>query len=69
VPVFHVDLYRLGAPAAELAGLSIDEMLQRGVVLIEWADRAGEALPRPRWHIEIEATGERRRRFHVHRVE
>jgi tRNA threonylcarbamoyladenosine biosynthesis protein TsaE len=82
VPVHHVDLYRLGPnstidsegselpeAAAELAALGIAEMLLGGVVLIEWANRAAEALPRPRWQIEIEPTGPRSRRFFVSRVE
>lgn len=81
-PVHHVDLYRLGPPAAisakgapladaatELAALGIAEMLSRGVVLIEWADRANQELPRPRWQIEIEPVAPRRRRFHLMRVE
>ena len=63
VPVYHLDLYRLTRPAAELAELGLDEMLADGVVLIEWADRAGGALPRPRWEIDIEIAGRRRRRF------
>ena len=69
VPVFHIDLYRLGDARRELAGLGIDEMLRAGVVLIEWADRAGDALPRPRWQIEIAHTGPRSRRFILSRVE
>ena len=81
-PVHHVDLYRLGPASAisgegaplegaaeELAALGIAEMLTRGVVLIEWADRAGAALPRPHWRIEIEPVGPRRRRFCLTRVE
>lgn len=63
VPVYHLDLYRLSAPAAELADLGIEEMLQDGVVVIEWADRAQAALPRPRWEIAIEITGRTDRRF------
>lgn len=82
VPVFHVDLYRMGpataaigdaAPlagaASELAALGLDEMLARGVVLIEWADRAGDALPRPRWQIEIEQATPRHRRLCLTRVD
>jgi len=77
VPIYHVDLYRLGPPAAgetgadasaELAGLGIEEMLVDGVVLIEWADRARDALPSPHWRIEITPTAPRARRFDVHRV-
>ena len=68
-PVYHMDLYRLATPEAELADLGLDEMLADGVVLIEWADRAGDALPRPRWQIELEITGPRARRFRVARVQ
>ena len=67
-PLFHVDVYRLSEPAAELGELGIEEMLADGIVAIEWADRAGEALPRPYWRVEIEPTGESTRRFRVARV-
>ncbi|MBX9928977.1 MAG: tRNA (adenosine(37)-N6)-threonylcarbamoyltransferase complex ATPase subunit type 1 TsaE [Gemmatimonadaceae bacterium] len=47
-PVYHLDLYRLRAPN-ELAALGWDELLgERAVVLIEWPERAGEALPSSR---------------------
>jgi tRNA threonylcarbamoyladenosine biosynthesis protein TsaE len=69
LPLYHVDLYRLPDPAGELAGLGLAEMLQSGVVLIEWADRAGSALPRPRWQVRIEPVAQRARRFHLSRIE
>lgn len=69
VPVYHLDLYRLADPEEELAMLGVEEMLADGVVLVEWADRAREALPRPRWDIDIEITGRRARRFHVRRMD
>jgi len=69
VPVYHVDLYRLEGAAGELASLGLEEMLADGVVVIEWADRAEEHLPRPRWEVRIEATGPNRRRFDLRRVE
>jgi len=65
VPVYHVDLYRLADAAGELAELGLDEMLADGVVVIEWADRAGEALPRRHWLIQIEITGRRTRTFRL----
>jgi len=67
--VYHLDLYRLSHAADELAELGLDEMLADGVVLIEWADRAGGALPCPRWEIDVEITGERSRRFSLRRIE
>ena len=67
--VYHVDLYRISDPVAELADLGLDEMLADGVVAIEWADRAGDALPRPHWRITIDMTGPRSRRFNLERIE
>jgi len=69
VPVFHVDLYRMSDPSAELADLGLAEMLAEGVVLVEWADRAAAALPHKRWEIAIEITGVSSRRLSVRRVE
>ena len=69
VPVYHLDLYRMTSPEAELEELALEEMLADGVVLIEWAERAENALPRPRWEIDITITSQRGRRFTVRRVE
>jgi tRNA threonylcarbamoyladenosine biosynthesis protein TsaE len=44
-PVFHLDLYRLDSPA-QLTNLGWDEMLDaRALVIVEWPERAGPALP------------------------
>ena len=67
-PIYHVDLYRLSSPGPELADLGLEEMLSDGLVIIEWADRACEQLPRPRCEIEIEITGESSRRFTLRQV-
>jgi tRNA threonylcarbamoyladenosine biosynthesis protein TsaE len=69
VPIYHIDLYRLASPEAELMDLGLHEMLEEGVVLIEWANRADDALPRPRWQIEISPTGDESRRFELRRVD
>lgn len=69
VTVYHLDLYRTVSAAAELADLGLAEMLADGVVLIEWADKAREALPRPRWDVEIEITAPRGRRLTLRRIE
>ena len=45
--VFHLDLYRIMAPQ-DLANLAWDEILgANAVVLVEWPERAGPALPSP----------------------
>ena len=40
LPVGHVDLYRLDAPA-DLQELGLEQMLEDGALLVEWPERAG----------------------------
>jgi tRNA threonylcarbamoyladenosine biosynthesis protein TsaE len=63
VPLFHIDLYRMTDAAAELADLGIEDMLAEGAVVIEWGDRAPDALPRPRQRVVIEHAGPSIRRI------
>ena len=67
-PIFHIDLYRLAEPKGQLADLGLEEMLQAGVVLIEWAGKAEDDLPRPFWRIQIELTGKASRKIVWDRV-
>ena len=44
-PVHHLDLYRLDGPA-DLTNIGWDDILASGgVVLVEWPERAGAAIP------------------------
>lgn len=53
MPVFHLDLYRLGA-AEELAYLGLEDYLAReGVMLIEWPERGLSHLPSPTFQITL----------------
>lgn len=63
MPVFHLDAYRLSEPAAELLELGLDEMLETGVVLLEWAELARGALPATAWRVQIDITGPDSRRI------
>jgi len=63
VPVFHVDLYRMVDADAEMLDLGLDEMLETGVVLIEWADRTDHALPPDHTEIRISITSPTHREF------
>ncbi len=61
VQLAHADLYRL-EQADELAELGLDELLDEGVVVIEWGDRlAGLVAPR----VVIEPLGGDRRRLRL----
>jgi tRNA threonylcarbamoyladenosine biosynthesis protein TsaE len=47
IPIYHLDLYRFEGAAsvddlAEVEDLGIDEMLEGGACVIEWAERAAE---------------------------
>jgi len=59
-PVCHVDLYRLDSPA-EVAELGLSDYMSTHVVLVEWAERAGDLLPEDAMTIKFEIDGARRR--------
>jgi len=51
-PVAHFDLYRLKS-AREMAELGFDDALEDGAVLVEWPERAPEALPPEALHVRL----------------
>lgn len=53
-PLYHMDLYRLEGPD-ELYAAGLDEVLGGdGVAVVEWPQRAGEAMPRRHLRIDID---------------
>lgn len=54
VPIIHVDLYRLEAPAAILQLGLEDYFTSKNVVIIEWADRFFQGLPPDYLEIHLE---------------
>lgn len=60
-PVYHLDLYRLSG-LHDLDGIGYREIYEApGVVLVEWADRVPEAMPRERIEVVISPDGDLRR--------
>jgi tRNA threonylcarbamoyl adenosine modification protein YjeE len=51
-PVAHYDLYRL-KNAREMEELGFDDALVQGAVLVEWPERAPEALPPEALHVRL----------------
>lgn len=51
IPVVHADLYRIEAPD-EWLELGLDEALDQGVALVEWAEHAEAYLPKRRLMIQ-----------------
>lgn len=63
LPLFHVDLYRLGSEA-EVEGIGIEEYIYgTGVTIVEWADRMKSMLPDERLDIDIRRTSDETREF------
>jgi len=51
-PVAHYDLYRLKS-AREMEELGFEDALDRGAALVEWPERAPEALPPEALHVRL----------------
>ena len=64
MPMFHVDLYRL--EGADPTNTGWEEALEAGgVTVIEWPDRAGDALPEERVDVRLEQIADTKRRIVV----
>ena len=53
IPIYHVDLYRI-EDTLEVEELALDELLERGVCVVEWPERAPDAFPAERLMVSIE---------------
>ncbi len=63
VPVYHLDLYRLGE-AADVEDLGWTDFVGGpGVMVVEWAEKAGAILPEDRIDLHIRFTGLKERAF------
>ncbi len=57
MPLYHMDLYRLGFE--EIAELGIEDYLSgKGVCVIEWAEKAGSLMPKERLSVNLSYLGE-----------
>jgi tRNA threonylcarbamoyladenosine biosynthesis protein TsaE len=54
LPLFHIDLYRLSSAQEAFDGGLLDDRQAAGVVLIEWPDRLGDAVPEDRLDVCID---------------
>ncbi|MCX7857154.1 MAG: tRNA (adenosine(37)-N6)-threonylcarbamoyltransferase complex ATPase subunit type 1 TsaE [Deltaproteobacteria bacterium] len=60
-PLFHVDLYRISEK--EVDELFIEEMLEEGIVVVEWAEKIN--WPSFKMRISFEVVGETERKITV----
>ena len=63
VKLQHLDLYRVEKASEELFALGFDDLLaEEAATVVEWAERAGAALPADRLDISLEHAGSTKRR-------
>jgi len=61
LPLFHIDLYRIGS-LAEVEALGLEEyLLDAGVALVEWPDRAMALFPPYRLEVHLSIVAETKR--------
>jgi tRNA threonylcarbamoyladenosine biosynthesis protein TsaE len=60
--LYHADLFRLDSAEA-VEDLGLKEYTRNGVLMVEWAERAWDALPEEYLGVGIDITGPRRRRI------
>jgi tRNA threonylcarbamoyladenosine biosynthesis protein TsaE len=58
LPLYHVDLYRLGSSAQAVAIGLEDYLPGDGVTVIEWAERIADLLPATTWHVYLSVVNE-----------
>jgi tRNA threonylcarbamoyladenosine biosynthesis protein TsaE len=61
LPFFHIDLYRLEGQGLANTGWE-EAVASGGVAVIEWPDRAGDALPEDRLDVRLEHIADTKRR-------
>lgn len=65
LPLFHVDLYRLGDAVDALDAGLLDERRGDGVTLVEWAERLGALIPAEHLAVRIDGSGDEPRRIRL----
>lgn len=61
VLLYHLDCYRM-KDSSEIESIGFDDMLDgQGILVIEWAERIDDALPKERLWIELKVSDDNRR--------
>ena len=68
MPLFHIDLYRLGEGLSAAHAVGLEELLnhEQAIIVIEWAERMRDyPLPSNVWRITISGDGEGPRKISI----
>ena len=68
IPVYHFDFYRL-KNERDLESIGWEDYLNRGILLVEWADRVLKFLPPDTIFINISIEGEKNRKIEIYNFE
>ena len=62
---YHIDLYR-GQDSGDFRNLGLEEIFSEdGIVVLEWAEKIKEVLPKKRVDVIINVTGEKSRKISI----
>ena len=64
IPVYHFDLYRFDN-SKELNSIGWEDYLDKGIILIEWADRAQALLPKSAIIVNLSVEGKNKRKIKI----
>jgi len=64
VPVYHFDFYRINKKE-EIKSIGWEDYLNRGILLIEWADKILDFLPENTILVNISITGQEKRKIEI----
>lgn len=67
LPVYHFDLYRLKGADNFIQHGFLDFLGNRGICLIEWAERISSLLPEGIIHVQLSHLGEEMRKIDVYK--
>ena len=67
---YHIDLYRINMENNEAPELGLDEIIKekRDIVVVEWAEKMGNILPKNRWEISFEYIDDNKRRITINKL-
>ncbi len=64
IPIFHFDLYRI-KNFDELVDIGWNDYLNKGIILIEWAERIKKNLPKNIIWVKIDIMGKNKRKIEI----
>lgn len=66
---YHIDLYRI-TDEKDIKGLGLDEIIKekKDIIVVEWAEKMRDLLPKNRWEISFEYIDDNRRQIAISKL-